>query len=782
MADKEAKIKFKAESSELNSAIKEANGNLKQMRSELRENASEMKANGETQGSLEKRLNLLGDEMAAAKQKTDAVSKQLQIAKGILGENSTEVQNLSLKLNSCKTVENGIQADINRTNTALERQKNASAQAESAFGKLDSEIKEQEDKVSKLETAYKNAVLQYGKTSTEANDLKSDLEKANRELHENKSKMEEANSAAKELAKGFDDAGAGAEDMGTSVGDIAAGNLIADFTSNAIGSISGLEEETRQYRNEQAKLAAIAQSSGKDLDSLKNSYKDFYSITGDETLSSTAVANMTAMGMSTEKNNKLIHAATGIWAQYGDSIPLDGLMESVNETANVGQVTGNLADALNWAGISEDDFNKKLEKCKNTQERQQLIVDTLDGKYGNLADTYKNTNSATIEANNASNKMMDAQSKLAETVAPVQSALTGLAADGIGFLAEHMNIIAPVAAGLGVIIAGLWLALGGGASIISGISGAMGLLNAVMAVNPFVLVAIAVAGLVTAFILLWNKSEAFRNFFTGLWNSIKTNVMGAINTVKSVISTGWNGIKSVFSTVIGSIVNGVKNKFNQIKNTVSSICNAVKSVAGKAWNGVKSNIITPVTNVVSNVKNKFNSLKSGVISSFNHIKSKAISIFNGVKSAITNPVNAAKNKVSDIIGKIKGFFTKLKLKIPVPSLPKLPHFSLKTGSKTILGKKITYPTGIKVDWHALGGIFTKPTLLQGANGSLHGVGEAGAEAITPIGVLKGFIEESMLSVIKGQMPQKIDYDRLAHACSQQKIVLKYNTREVARSR
>ena len=102
------------------------------------------------------------------------------------------------------------------------------------------------------------------------------------------------------------------------------------------------------------------------------------------------------MGMSTEKNNKLIHAATGIWAQYGDSIPLDGLMESVNETANVGQVTGNLADALNWAGISEDDFNKKLEKCKNTQERQQLIVDTLDGKYGNLADTYKNTNSATI--------------------------------------------------------------------------------------------------------------------------------------------------------------------------------------------------------------------------------------------------------------------------------------------------------------------------------------------------------------------------------------------------
>ena len=51
-----------------------------------------------------------------------------------------------------------------------------------------------------------------------------------------------------------------------------------------------------------------------------------------------------------------MHAATGIWAKYGDSIPLDGLAESINETANVGTVTGNLADALNWAGINEDDF------------------------------------------------------------------------------------------------------------------------------------------------------------------------------------------------------------------------------------------------------------------------------------------------------------------------------------------------------------------------------------------------------------------------------------------
>lgn len=93
---------------------------------------------------------------------------------------------------------------------------------------------------------------------------------------------------------------------------------------------------------------------------------DLYSVLADETASNTTVSNFMAMQMSQENLNTVLHAATGIWAKYGDSIPLDGLAESINETANVGTVTGNLADALNWAGINEDDFNSKLSLCGST--------------------------------------------------------------------------------------------------------------------------------------------------------------------------------------------------------------------------------------------------------------------------------------------------------------------------------------------------------------------------------------------------------------------------------
>ena len=50
-------------------------------------------------------------------------------------------------------------------------------------------------------------------------------------------------------------------------------------------------------------------------------------------------------------------------------LPIEGMIESANETAKVGEVTGSLADALNWVGISEDAFNEKLAACSSESER-----------------------------------------------------------------------------------------------------------------------------------------------------------------------------------------------------------------------------------------------------------------------------------------------------------------------------------------------------------------------------------------------------------------------------
>ena len=102
------------------------------------------------------------------------------------------------------------------------------------------------------------------------------------------------------------------------------------------------------------------------------------------------------------------------------------------------------------------------------------------------------------------------------------------------------------------------------------------------------------------------------------------------------------------------------------------------------------------------------------------------------KRFIVDPIKDAVEKVQGFIEKIKGFFNNLTLKIPKPEMPKMPHFSLETSTKNVLGKDITYPSGIGIQWRAKGGIFTRPTIFGMNGGNLQGAGEAGPEGVLPL--------------------------------------------------
>ena len=77
---------------------------------------------------------------------------------------------------------------------------------------------------------------------------------------------------------------------------------------------------------------------------------------------------------------KTLNAATAVWTKYGDSIPIEGLTESINETAQVSKVTGNLADALNWAGVSEDDIKKSFSQIDDQVKSSIEEIENLVAK------------------------------------------------------------------------------------------------------------------------------------------------------------------------------------------------------------------------------------------------------------------------------------------------------------------------------------------------------------------------------------------------------------------
>ncbi|MDA2578254.1 phage tail tape measure protein [Bacillus cereus] len=203
-------------------------------------------------------------------------------------------------------------------------------------------------------------------------------------------------------------------------------------------------------------------------------------------------------------------------------------------------------------------------------------------------------------------------------------------------------------------------------------------------------------------------------------------------TVKSYTLAAWNLVKQYVIQPVQELWNATKEKLGELKTWILANWETIKSYTLTAWNAVKKYVIDPVTEAYNSAKQKFTDLYNSAKEKFDSVKNAAQEKFEAAKRFIIDPIKDAVDSVEKFIGKIKGFFNDLKLKIPKPEMPKMPHFSLQTSTKNVLGKEIEYPSGIGVEWRAKGGIFTRPTIFGMNGGNLQGAGEAGPEGVLPL--------------------------------------------------
>ncbi|WP_142337500.1 DUF2207 domain-containing protein, partial [Bacillus toyonensis] len=221
------------------------------------------------------------------------------------------------------------------------------------------------------------------------------------------------------------------------------------------------------------------------------------------------------------------------------------------------------------------------------------------------------------------------------------------------------------------------------------------------------------------------------------WMSVKIGELVAwLGTqwelAKSYTLAGWNLIKQYVIQPVQELWNTTKQKLSDLANWILGNWAKIQSYTLAAWQLVYKYVIDPVISAYNSTKEKFGEMYNSAKEKFDAIKNAAQEKFDAAKRNIIDPIKDAVGKVEEFIGKIKGFFSDLKLKIPKPEMPPLPHFSLQTSTKNVLGKDVTYPSGINIDWRAKGGIFTKPTIFGMNGGNLQGAGEAGREAVLPL--------------------------------------------------
>lgn len=193
-----------------------------------------------------------------------------------------------------------------------------------------------------------------------------------------------------------------------------------------VGALSSVAESTREYRTEMGKLDTAFTTNKFSAADAKQTYSDLYAVVGDSGQATEAANHLSLLCNSTKDLQSWTEICTGVYGQFGDSLPIEGLTEAANETAKVGQVTGPLADALNWMGVSEDAFNEKLAKCSSEQERQQLITSTLTSLYSDASAQYKKTNGDVMESNRAHQQLSDTMAQIGAVAEPVLNSLIGL--------------------------------------------------------------------------------------------------------------------------------------------------------------------------------------------------------------------------------------------------------------------------------------------------------------------------------------------------------------------
>lgn len=209
----------------------------------------------------------------------------------------------------------------------------------------------------------------------------------------------------------------------------AAGAAVAGMTAAFIA----LDGATEEYRVAQGKLNAGFQAAGFSADVARKSYRNFYAILGDTDTATEASQLLANMAKNEEEVTKWTRIAAGVHGTFGDSLPIEGLVESANETARTGKVTGVFADALNWVGIMEDDFNAKLEQTTDVSKRNRLIMDTLSTTYDKAADSFYANNQQVINARRNHATLDETLAKVGDTSSKLKSqlwVLAGAAEDG----------------------------------------------------------------------------------------------------------------------------------------------------------------------------------------------------------------------------------------------------------------------------------------------------------------------------------------------------------------
>lgn len=395
---------------------------------------------------------------------------------------------------------------------------------------LQRQLNELESAENRDEKAIQSKRSQLNQAKTSLNNYKKGLEEVEEKLKSGAARTED-------YQKKLESFGNKAKDAGDKI------SGVSTAAAGLIGAVAATVPATEEYRKIMGSLEVSSEKAGYSADQTAESYRTLYGVLSDDQTAATTTANLQALGLSQQDLTTMINGTIGAWATYGDSIPIDGLAEAINETVKTGVVTGTFADMLNWAGTSEDAFNEKLAACSSESERANLIMQEMaDQGLTQAGEKWQENNKNLVEGNKATADLQAATAEMAETISPIITQVTQIVAG----LVEKFNALPP---GAQQVILGFIMLVAAASPLITGIgnislgvkaltpllSGLWGIMKA----NPIGTVVTVIGLLVAAFVTAYEKCEWFRDGVDAILDGISDAIDWLEDKLNSFLSFDW---------------------------------------------------------------------------------------------------------------------------------------------------------------------------------------------------------------------------------------------------
>ena len=423
-------VTINGDTTKLDKALSGVNKTLSQTQSDLKAVERALKIDPGNTELLEQKQRLLAQAAQASAEKLDTLRQAAQNADAALQrgkEYSAKYEPLKGQLDKITASLRGLEANAESMEQKLSAGQISAGQYEAYQKKLEETRREQE--------ALKQSIKDLDKEFSGARMDQSQYDALQRELAFTTKEAEDAAKAAEQCAGGLDELGRAARDAADKAGKIRDAFAPVTGAVAALGTAAAATvPATEDLRAGLSRLDESARSSGAGLEDARGAFEQFYQVAGQTDSAIEATANLLQSGLTENRLQMAVEALSGAVIRFPDTLNIESLADSLQETLATGTATGQFAELLDRMGVGAEAFSAQLALCTDQVGRQELVLGAL--ARGGLMESYESwmqNNQALADNRQATLDLQLEMAELAETVQPLMTTILELAQGLMGW-------------------------------------------------------------------------------------------------------------------------------------------------------------------------------------------------------------------------------------------------------------------------------------------------------------------------------------------------------------